>query len=422
MLDSLTRTAKNSELFRRAMTVEVFRRPVEVVGFGMELQRRTQGLRRALRIIAPDAVLSFLTQTNILTLLAARGLPIRVVVSERNDPTRQHHNLRVAVLRNLLYRRSHMVTANSAGAIESLASFVPRQKLALLPNPLSVSDCGAPVTFARPTIIRSRVSARRGLDVLLKAGACLEAAAMELAIIGDGPLREVANAARVSTSRVDWLGYLVDPISEGAKFFRSPRRVSGRRWPAGWLRSSQMHHPALGTDRRRRGPGRAGRGCRSNGGAIVSLPMTKAFARLGEAAVKRTEMYQVDRPCGMAQPRRHLECGLPFQRPSPLVPEPSPICLQLLGGQGHDVTALTFEGWRRADYARQASGLAGSMLSTKSGCCIGVLTSARRFPPPRGLKAFRPDAVVAFTTEPAWWRSARPWDLASRRGVGAKPA
>ena len=37
--------------------------------------RRTIWLRRTIRKIKPDAVLSFLTQTNILTVLATRGLP-----------------------------------------------------------------------------------------------------------------------------------------------------------------------------------------------------------------------------------------------------------------------------------------------------------------------------------------------------------
>ena len=61
-------------------------------------------LRRRLRAADPDAVLSFLTQTNILTVLATRGLGTRTVISERNDPRLQRHRPRVEFMRWLVYR------------------------------------------------------------------------------------------------------------------------------------------------------------------------------------------------------------------------------------------------------------------------------------------------------------------------------
>lgn len=310
MLHSLTRGIVASKFFQRAMQVELIRRPMSVLAFGVELQRRTQGLRRTLRIIAPDAVLSFLTQTNILTLLAARGLPVRVVISERNDPTRQHHHLRVTVLRNLLYRWSDMVTANSAGAVESLARIVPRRKLALLPNPLSVVDCGAPVTFESPTFITvTRFVAQKGIDVMLKAAAIAFAELPEwrLAIIGDGPLREeLQTLARDLgiASRVDWLGYLDDPISylKAAKFFVLTSRFEGS--PNALLEAMACGLPSIVADA---SPGPleligddAGlivpvENVEATATAIVSLANDEDLrARLGRAAVQRTAMYQLD--------------------------------------------------------------------------------------------------------------------------------
>ena len=63
--------------------------------------RRTIWLRRTIRKIKPDAVLSFLTQTNILTVLATRGLDTHTVISERNDPRLQRQRARVELLRRL---------------------------------------------------------------------------------------------------------------------------------------------------------------------------------------------------------------------------------------------------------------------------------------------------------------------------------
>ena len=61
--------------------------------------RRTIWLRRTIRKIKPDAVLSFLTQTNILTVLATRGLATHTAISERNDPRLQRHRPRVEFMR-----------------------------------------------------------------------------------------------------------------------------------------------------------------------------------------------------------------------------------------------------------------------------------------------------------------------------------
>jgi glycosyltransferase involved in cell wall biosynthesis len=315
MINSVTRNILESEFFERAKTIPLIRRPAATVGFALELRRRSQGLRRKFRAIAPDAVLSFLTQTNILTLLAARGLPIRVVISERNDPAKQQHNLRVVLLRNLLYRRSDVVTANSAGAVESLARIVPREKLALLPNPLNMSDRGAAVSFAAPTFITvTRLVGQKGIDVLLRAAAIVFAKlpAWRLAIIGDGPLgEELQSLSRELgiAARVDWLGYCEDPIPylRAAKFFVLTSRFEGS--PNALIEAMACGLPSVVSDA---SPGpleligeEAGlivpvENHEATAAAIMTLANDEALrARLGEAAIKRTETYQVDRAIGV---------------------------------------------------------------------------------------------------------------------------
>jgi glycosyltransferase involved in cell wall biosynthesis len=316
LVEKQSRLVKNVAPFARAaMKSELVRRPISVLAFGIELNRRTKGLRRKLRMIGPDTVLSFLTQTNLITLLAARGLPARVVVSERNDPKRQHHSLRVVLLRNLLYRSSDMVTANSVGAVESLARIVPRRKLAFLPNPLGVTDCGPPVTFAGPTFITvTRFVPQKGLDVLLKAAALAFAKLPEwrLAIVGDGSLRDELHSLATElgiASRIDWLGYQNDPISylKAAKFFVLTSRFEGS--PNALLEAMACGLPSVVSDA---SPGPleligddAGlivpvEDVEATAAAIVSLASDEGIrARLGKAAVKRTEMYQLDQAMGV---------------------------------------------------------------------------------------------------------------------------
>ncbi len=311
MLDALARKIWEFEFVERAKSLPFVRRPAAVVGFGLELRRRSRGLRRRLRAIAPDAVLSFLTQTNILTLIAARGLPMRVVISERNDPAKQRHNLRVVLLRNLLYRRSDMVTANSAGAVELLARIVPRDKLALLPNPLSMSERGAAVRFDAPTFITvTRLVGQKGIDVLLRAAAMAFAKLPEwrLAIVGDGPLsdelKSLAHDLGIA-SRIDWLGYLDEPIPylRAAKFFVLTSRFEGS--PNALIEAMACGLASVVSDA---SPGPleligddAGlivpvEDAEATAAAIVALANDEGLrARLGEAAIARTEIYQVDR-------------------------------------------------------------------------------------------------------------------------------
>src|SRR3990167_1896749 len=93
-------------------------------------------LRRAIGCINSKVVLSFISPTNILTILASRGLKTRIVISERNDAHLQSFGWIWDRLRYYCYRYADRVTANSHGALESMQSYVPRHKLYWVPNPL----------------------------------------------------------------------------------------------------------------------------------------------------------------------------------------------------------------------------------------------------------------------------------------------
>ena len=87
-------------------------------------------LRNELRESGPDAVISFIHQTNMVTILAAFALGLHVVVSERgcpdhksgNDENRWGYPLAWywQVLRRFLYRRASLVTALNEDTAEWL--------------------------------------------------------------------------------------------------------------------------------------------------------------------------------------------------------------------------------------------------------------------------------------------------------------
>ncbi len=205
------------------------------VAFGYEVVRISAWLRRTIRAIEPDAVLSFLTQTNIMTVLATRGLAVRTVISERNDPRLQRHRPRVELLRRFVYRWADVVTANSRGALAALEQFVPTEKLAFLPNPLARSFTTEIVSHQSPTVITvGRLVEQKGLDVMLAAWAKFvdRVPGWQLAIVGGGPLeaelKEYAKELGIEGS-VCLTGQVTDPfpLLRGAQFFVMTSRFEG---------------------------------------------------------------------------------------------------------------------------------------------------------------------------------------------------
>jgi GalNAc-alpha-(1->4)-GalNAc-alpha-(1->3)-diNAcBac-PP-undecaprenol alpha-1,4-N-acetyl-D-galactosaminyltransferase len=205
------------------------------LAFSFEIIRISAWLRRTIKTIEPDAVLSFLTQTNILTVLATRGLDTHTVISERNDPRLQRHRPRVELLRRFVYRWADVVTANSKGVLTSLEAFVPSDRLAFLPNPLTNGATSQAAGFSTPTVITvGRLVRQKGLDVLLKAWAKVAEAVpgWRLAIIGGGPLegelKALATALNIEDS-VDFMGHVADPFPwlRSAEFFVLTSRFEG---------------------------------------------------------------------------------------------------------------------------------------------------------------------------------------------------
>ena len=286
--------------------------PRGILRYGLNFNRRAHWLRSVIRKIQPDAVLSFLTQTNILTIAATRGTGLHTVISERNDLRLQLPRRRVAALRRVLYRYSDVVTANSTGAVDSMRAFVPKHKLAFLPNPLRQSAPCEAVTFDGPTFITvTRLVEQKGVDILLKAAAEAfeQLPTWRLAVIGDGPLRkayEVLARELHIAERVDWIGQVPDPTPflRAAQVFVLSSRFEGS--PNALLEAMALGLPSIVSDA---SPGPVELVGSEEAGLIVPVEDVSATAaamiklahdddlcrRLGEAAIKRTSIHQLDR-------------------------------------------------------------------------------------------------------------------------------
>lgn len=182
---------------------------------------RVRWLRRRLAGLRPDLIVSFLTKTNVLVLLASRGLGIPVVVSERNNPTRQSAHPLWHPLSLLLGRFASRLVMQTEQAREMLPPGL-RKKAAVIPNP-----CTLPATphesagHGTRIVAVGRLDQQKGFDLLLAAFQKVVAGAYAatLTIFGEGSARAaleeqaqtlgIADRVRLpglTTSPGEWIG------------------------------------------------------------------------------------------------------------------------------------------------------------------------------------------------------------------------
>jgi glycosyltransferase involved in cell wall biosynthesis len=168
-------------------------------------------LRRLLRSARPDAVLSFIDISNICSILAATGLPVRVVVAERTHPAIS----RTAawpwrVLRRICYRWADCVVAQTRDAAAWLEHKC-RSRVTVIPNSLRRLP---QLQCARELLIVAvgRLSKEKGFDLLLRAFAHvrLEFPQWSVCILGNGSER----GALVRLSEELQLGDRVEFVGE----------------------------------------------------------------------------------------------------------------------------------------------------------------------------------------------------------------
>jgi GalNAc-alpha-(1->4)-GalNAc-alpha-(1->3)-diNAcBac-PP-undecaprenol alpha-1,4-N-acetyl-D-galactosaminyltransferase len=172
---------------------------------------RISSLRKKLRETRSPTAMAFVSTINILAILAAVGLGIRMVISERNDPVRQSLGPVWNMLRRLVYPFAGLVTANSQSALMSMSRYVASRKLRLVRNPVSLPS-PIPPPAPEPMILNvGRLVPQKGQDILLDAFSQISADAPDwkLVIIGEGPegnaLRSRAATLGI-TDRVTFIG------------------------------------------------------------------------------------------------------------------------------------------------------------------------------------------------------------------------
>jgi GalNAc-alpha-(1->4)-GalNAc-alpha-(1->3)-diNAcBac-PP-undecaprenol alpha-1,4-N-acetyl-D-galactosaminyltransferase len=147
-------------------------------------------LRRAIQTEKPDLVVSFMEQTNVLTLLSMVGTGIPVVVAERSDPQAWPKETLWRFLRLFTYPLARNIVVQTVKAKNYFPQWLQR-KISCIPN--AVAPCVEHLLPSSSTTVLAvgRLDSCKRYDLLLRAMARLRDRHPDwtLIIAGDGPLR-----------------------------------------------------------------------------------------------------------------------------------------------------------------------------------------------------------------------------------------
>ncbi len=135
----------------------------------------------------PDAIISFLTEMNCIA-LTHKKKKYKLVVSERNDPTRYRKSVQIVIKK--LYTRADNIVCQS----DIAARFFNDNKVTVIPNPIDCSVLPEIYRERRRKVVCAvgRLSPQKNFANLIQAFSMLDEKFSEytLEIYGDGPLKK----------------------------------------------------------------------------------------------------------------------------------------------------------------------------------------------------------------------------------------
>ena len=229
--------------------------PNKVVGLWNNLQRIPK-LRKAIDESNPDVIISFMTTTNVITLVATQGLHIPIIVSERSVPAYASVGEIWKQLRWIIYPRANRIVVQT----KEVANYFPPQWqnwINIIPNPVlfpkQINSSSEKLLPKFSVIAVGRLVREKGFDLLLKAFSTVKKSYPEwsLTILGEGSLRSELECLSQSldiVNSVHFLGRVKNPYEylQQADIFVMSSRFEG--FPNALCEAMACGLPVISTD------------------------------------------------------------------------------------------------------------------------------------------------------------------------------
>lgn len=161
--------------------------------------QRVRKLRKLIKKHKPDCVLGMMTTASVLTVMAAKGLDCRVLVTEHTHPPFQKLPEAWQKLRRWAYPQAQAVVALTHGTAAWIQEHIPGSKVVVIPNavnwPLKNQEPIVPVPTKKDRLrllAVGRLHPVKGFDLLIQAFALLAPyfPSWDLVIVGEGDERQ----------------------------------------------------------------------------------------------------------------------------------------------------------------------------------------------------------------------------------------
>jgi glycosyltransferase involved in cell wall biosynthesis len=166
------------------------------LGFLQTNIRRVSRLRRLFKTVKPDISISFLLEANVVSVIAARGLPFRTIVAERNHPGFHHISRFKAALRKFFYARAGVICVQTQEIGDWFLRHVGLETV-VIPNPAPPVATGRvadahPPSSRRTVLGLGRLEPQKGFSRLIDAFSIVAAQNQDwdLVIYGEGAERQ----------------------------------------------------------------------------------------------------------------------------------------------------------------------------------------------------------------------------------------
>jgi len=215
---------------------------------------RVYKIRSVIRNDNPDAIISFMHETNVIVLLSNIGTGIPAIVSEHTTPVRRT-KLFWSVARSIVYLLADRITVLSEYFKAHYVRWL-QYKIVVIPNPVipvAASEIGVTSTERKRILAVGRLVELKGFDVLIHA--FTEVASLypewDVVILGAGPEFEKLNNLIEELGllgRITLVGYVEDVVSfyRACDIFVLSSRIEG--FPMVLLEAMLNGLPVIATD------------------------------------------------------------------------------------------------------------------------------------------------------------------------------